>query len=175
MNEAERNTSIAPPRVHYPGAVRPTVWIETLGCPKNQVDSDKLGGRLAAQGYLPALGPDRADLVVVNTCAFVESARQESVDTILSLADVRAPESRLVVTGCLAERFGPELADAVAEVDAVVGFGHDVAHADPEDGVARPDATVRPRRRIPVGAASLPDFDLLNLPRPAASAPWAYV
>ena len=175
MDEAERNTSIAPPRVHYPGAVRPTVWIETLGCPKNQVDSDKLGGRLAAQGYLPALGPDRADLVVVNTCAFVESARQESVDTILSLADVRAPESRLVVTGCLAERFGPELADAVAEVDAVVGFGHDVAHADPEDGVARPDATVRPRRRIPVGAASLPDFDLLNLPRPAASAPWAYV
>ena len=173
MNEAERNASIAPPRVHYPGAVRPTVWIETLGCPKNQVDSDKLGGRLAAQGYVPALGPDRADLVVVNTCAFVESARQESVDTILSLADVRAPESRLVVTGCLAERFGPELADAVAEVDAVVGFGHDMAHAAPEDGVARPDATVRPRRRIPVGAASLPDFDLLNLPRPAASAPWA--
>ena len=97
MNEAERNTSIAPPRVHYPGAVRPTVWIETLGCPKNQVDSDKLGGRLAAQGYVPALGPDRADLVVVNTCAFVESARQESVDTILELAQAKVvPQLRAV-------------------------------------------------------------------------------
>jgi ribosomal protein S12 methylthiotransferase len=52
-------------------------WVETRGCPKNQVDSDKLSGTLAAQGYELASGPERADLVVVNTCAFVEDARQE--------------------------------------------------------------------------------------------------
>ena len=68
-------------------------WLETLGCPKNQVDSDKLEGYLAAQGYDRAADPDSADLVVVNTCAFIEAARQESIDTILDLAE-RAPGRR---------------------------------------------------------------------------------
>ena len=62
-------------------------WLQTLGCPKNQVDSDKLAGRLAADGYAPAADPAEADLVVVNTCAFIEAARQESIDTVLELAD----------------------------------------------------------------------------------------
>ena len=64
-----------------------------------------------------------ADLVVVNTCAFIEEARQESIDTILALADAARDGARLVVTGCLAERYGDELADALPEVDAVAGFG----------------------------------------------------
>ena len=98
-------------------------WIETLGCPKNQVDSDKLVGTLAAEGYEEAVAPDQADLVVVNTCAFIEAARQESVDTVLALADTRRDGARLVVTGCMAERYGDELAEALPEVDLVAPFG----------------------------------------------------
>ena len=59
-------------------------WIETLGCPKNDVDSDKLIGTLVVDGYVPAPSAEEADLVVVNTCAFIEAARQESVDTVLA-------------------------------------------------------------------------------------------
>src|SRR6478672_7220963 len=100
--------------------------------------------------------PEDADLVVVNTCAFIEAAREESVETILALAAARRPGARLVVTGCLAERAGAELAEALPEVDAVAGFGVPVTLG-------------RPGRR------NLPSFDLLNLPRPKSAVPWAYV
>ncbi|MGH9282787.1 MAG: MiaB/RimO family radical SAM methylthiotransferase, partial [Acidimicrobiales bacterium] len=96
------------------------------------------------------------DVVVVNTCAFIEAARRESVDTILALAGAKAEGARLVVTGCLAERYGDELAAALPEADLVAGFGVPVTLGP------------RPGR----DAAKL---DLLNLPRPPASAPWAYV
>ena len=131
-------------------------WIETLGCPKNQVDSDKLVGTLVADGLVPAERSEDADVVVVNTCAFVEQARQESIDTILGLDSVRSPNARLVVTGCMAERYGVELADALPEVDSVAGFGVPVT-------IGRKDA------------APAPAFDLLNLPRPRSASPWAYV
>jgi len=98
-------------------------WLETLGCPKNQVDSDKLAGTLEADGYDRATGPDVADLVVVNTCAFIEAAREESIETVLALASARQPGARVVVTGCLAARYGEELAEALPEVDLVAGFG----------------------------------------------------
>ena len=100
----------------------PRFHIETLGCPKNVVDSDKVRGSLLADGLTPADGPEDADLVVVNTCAFIEAARQESIDTILALADATKRGAKLVVTGCMAERYGAELAAALPEVDAVVGF-----------------------------------------------------
>ncbi|MEY2460053.1 MAG: ribosomal protein methylthiotransferase, partial [Acidimicrobiaceae bacterium] len=64
-------------------------WVETLGCPKNQVDSDKLTGSLLADGFVPAADATDADVVVVNTCAFIETARQESIDTILAMSDSR--------------------------------------------------------------------------------------
>jgi ribosomal protein S12 methylthiotransferase len=131
-------------------------WVETLGCPKNQVDSDKLTGTLVADGLVPADAPADADLVVVNTCAFIEEARQESIDTILGIADARKDGARLVVTGCLAERSGPELASALPEVDAVAGFA---------------DAVPVTLGHKPVA----PAMDLLHLARPKASAPWAYV
>ena len=66
---------------------------------------------------------------MVNTCAFIEAARQESIDTILALAESRRPGAKLVVTGCMAERYGDELAAALPEVDAVVGFGGEGAIA----------------------------------------------
>ena len=131
-------------------------WIETLGCPKNEVDSDKLVGTMLADGLVPAESPELADVVVVNTCAFVEQARQESIDTILGLDSVRAPGARLVVTGCMAERYGEELADALPEIDSVAGFGVSV--------------TLGSTR-----GAKTSSFDLLNLPRPKSSSPWAYV
>src|ERR1039458_3273330 len=98
-------------------------WLETLGCPKNKVDSDKLAGTLGLDGYEPADTPEDADLVVVNTCAFIEAARQESIDTVLALSETRRDGARLVVTGCMAERYGDELAEALPEVDLVTPFG----------------------------------------------------
>src|SRR5690242_5565520 len=100
-------------------------YLETLGCPKNQVDSEKIVGTLLREGMEAADDVTAADLVVVNTCAFIEAARQESIDTVLALADARKRGARLVVTGCLAERYGDELATALPEVDAVVGFAHE--------------------------------------------------
>ena len=140
-------------------AMSRSFWVETLGCPKNQVDSDKLTGTMLAGGLVPAGAPEAADLVVVNTCAFVEDARRESIEVILDLADRRAGGAELVVTGCLAERYGDDLAEALPEADAVVGFGVPV--------------TLGPSRAG--SAPAPPSLDLLNLARPPASAPWAYV
>lgn len=132
-------------------------WVETLGCPKNEVDSDKLVGTLLADGMEAADDPSDASLVVVNTCAFIETARQESIDTVLALRD-EAGDAKVVVTGCMAERYGDELADALPEVDTVAGFGVPVTLG-----------------KKPSSAEALPTFDLLNLPRPASARPWAYV
>ena len=139
-------------------------YVETLGCPKNQVDSEKLVGTLVADGMTATDDAALADLVVVNTCAFIEEARRESIDTILALEEQRKKGAKLVVTGCMAERYGHELAEALPEVDQVAGFGVPV------------NLTAKPgRRSIPVSAEPLPSLDLLNLPRPKATAPWAYV
>jgi len=134
-------------------------WIETLGCPKNHVDSEKLSGLLETQGYRRAESADDAELVVANTCAFIEAAREESVETVLDLAERKRAGARLVVTGCMAERYGAELAAALPEVDLVAGFGLSLLAPTP--------VALRPRE--------VPDFDLLNLPRPASARPWAYV
>ncbi|MEP6623145.1 MAG: 30S ribosomal protein S12 methylthiotransferase RimO [Acidimicrobiia bacterium] len=134
-------------------------YVETLGCPKNAVDSDKVVASLLADGLEPAERPEDADLVVVNTCAFIDAARQESIDVALALSDARKAGARLVVTGCMAERYGEELANALPEADAVVGFAEEGAIAD-----------VVLRGRKPTGVR-----DLLELPRPAPRAPWAYV
>src|SRR5688572_21809172 len=123
-----------------------TFFVETLGCPKNQVDSDKLVGTFLADGMTAVADAESADLVVVNTCAFIEEARQESIDVVLALAERKQDHAELVVTGCMAERYGPELAEALPEADAVAGFGVPVTLG-----------------RKP-SAPTLPSFDLLNLP-----------
>ena len=143
-------------------------WIETLGCPKNQVDSDKLVGTLTGDGFVAADSPEEADLVVVNTCAFIEAARQESIDTVLTLADARRDGARLVVTGCMAERYGDELAEALPEVDLVAPFGASLTGVPAGSGSTPVALGKKPE-------AALPSFDLLNLPRPHATAPWSYV
>ncbi len=135
-------------------------YIETLGCPKNQVDSDKLVGTLLADGMTPIDDAALADLVVVNTCAFIDEARKESIDTILALEDQRKDGARLVVTGCMAERYGDELAAALPEVDQVAGFGVPIDLG---------------RKPLSVSEAPIPMLDLLNLPRPKSASPWAYI
>jgi ribosomal protein S12 methylthiotransferase len=140
--------------------VQQRFYVETLGCPKNDVDSDKIVGTLLADGLIATDDPSLADLVVVNTCAFIEDARKESIDTVLALGAQRKDGARLVVTGCMAERYGAELAEALPEVDQVAGFGVPVQMG---------------RKPISVSAAPIPSFDLLNLPRPKSTAPWAYV
>ena len=97
--------------------------IVTLGCPKNQVDSDKLAGTLAKSGMVAAVDVETADVVVVNTCTFIEEAREESVETILTVAQQRQAGARLVVTGCMAERYGDELAAELPEIDYLAPFG----------------------------------------------------
>ena len=144
-------------------------YVETLGCPKNAVDSDKVVATLLADGLEPAESAEAADLVVVNTCAFVEAARQESIDTVLALSESRKDGAKLVVTGCLAERYGSELAEALPEADAVVGFAGEGGIAGAV-GMASTPVGMPTRRKRPAGVT-----DLLDLPRPAPSAPWAYV
>ncbi|HSL75198.1 MAG TPA: 30S ribosomal protein S12 methylthiotransferase RimO [Ilumatobacteraceae bacterium] len=149
-------------------------YIETLGCPKNDVDSDKLIGALLADGMEPTDDASSADLVVVNTCAFIDEARRESIDTILALDEQRPTGSRLVVTGCMAERYGDELAAALPEVDQVAGFGQ-AFHLTPTERDGSEVPAGKGRKLIPVSSTPLPEFDLLNLPRPKSAVPWAYV
>ncbi len=101
------------------------IYLARLGCPKNQVDGELMLGRALADGHSVVDGPDDADVLVVNTCAFIAAAREESVDTILELARVKAAREgrRLVVTGCMAERYGAELTSEIPEIDAMVGTG----------------------------------------------------
>src|ERR1700686_5067602 len=115
----------APERAASSPVSRPKVGFVSLGCPKNLVDSEVMMGMLAQAGAEMVSGAEDADVIVVNTCSFIASAQQESVNTILEMArhksDGRA--RKLVVAGCLVERFRNEIQQNIPEVDAVVGTG----------------------------------------------------
>jgi ribosomal protein S12 methylthiotransferase len=97
----------------------PRVGVLRLGCARNDVDADELEARLAADGLEVSADAEGADVLLVNTCGFVASAKKDSIDTILAAADTGA---RVVVTGCLAERYGQELAESLPEAAAVLSF-----------------------------------------------------
>ena len=101
-----------------------TVALVTLGCARNEVDSEELAGRLEAGGFVLVEDPEDAETVVVNTCGFVETAKKDSVDTLLAAADLKEDGTTrsVVAVGCLAERYGAELAESLPEADAVLGF-----------------------------------------------------
>lgn len=101
-----------------------TVHLVSLGCARNDVDSEELAARLEQGGFRMVEDPDGADAVVVNTCGFVESAKKDSIDTVLAAADLKGDGGprAVVAVGCLAERYGTELASALPEADAVLGF-----------------------------------------------------
>ncbi|WP_247746125.1 30S ribosomal protein S12 methylthiotransferase RimO [Streptomyces oryzae] len=144
---------------------RRTVALVTLGCARNEVDSEELAGRLAADGWDLVEDAAEADVAVVNTCGFVEAAKKDSVDALLEANDLKSAarqgEGRtqaVVAVGCMAERYGKELADALPEADGVLGFDD---YADISDrlqtilsgGVHAPHVPRDRRKLLPVSPA----------------------
>jgi ribosomal protein S12 methylthiotransferase len=98
------------------------VYFVSLGCPKNQVDTELMLGQVEAAGHALVDAPDDADVIVVNTCAFIDAAKEESVDTILEMAEHKKTAKRkLVVTGCLAQRYAGDLVKDIPEIDHILG------------------------------------------------------
>ncbi|MET9021327.1 30S ribosomal protein S12 methylthiotransferase RimO [Actinopolymorpha sp. NPDC004070] len=119
----------APSHAHPTADVAPetttTVAVVTLGCARNEVDSEELAGRLAEGGFTLVEDAESADAVLVNTCGFIETAKKDSVDQLLGAADLKSEGGRtqaVVAVGCLAERYGEELARELPEADAVLSF-----------------------------------------------------
>ncbi|MBT7610046.1 MAG: 30S ribosomal protein S12 methylthiotransferase RimO [Bacteriovoracaceae bacterium] len=104
-----------------------TVYFTSLGCSKNLVDSQVMLGHMGLDGFEIARMPEKASVIIVNTCSFIDAAKQESIDTILELADYKDPENgmcqALVVTGCMAQRYSDQLEDEMPEVDLIIGTG----------------------------------------------------
>src|SRR6476469_4554805 len=101
------------------------VGFVSLGCPKNLVDGEVMLGMAQQAGHEITPDAQDADVLVVNTCAFIDNAKQESIDAILEMAKIKSDgkASRLVVTGCLAERYREELRKEIPEIDALLGTG----------------------------------------------------
>jgi ribosomal protein S12 methylthiotransferase len=145
----------------------------TLGCARNEVDSEELAGRLAAGGWaVSADGTDRgADIVLVNTCAFVASAKKDSIDTLLAAADGGRP---VVAVGCLAERYGAELADSLPEASAVLGFDAYAEIGERLDDVlaGRPPVPHTPRdRRTLLPITAVRRVSLIHISEPTRRTP----
>src|SRR5437868_4246507 len=154
----ELDPAISPAKSESLEAARPTkVGFVSLGCPKNLVDSEVMMGLLASSGAELTTHADQADVIVVNTCSFIESAKQESVNTILEMARHKLAAGgkarKLVVAGCLVERYRNEIQKNIPEVDAVVGTG------ELESILAA--AEVIPRSPAGISAADSP-FVILN-------------
>ena len=133
---------------------RRAVALVTLGCARNEVDSEELAGRLATSGWELVDDPAVADVALVNTCGFVEAARKDSIDALLEVAETKASgRTRAVVAvGCLAERYGVELAQALPEADAVLGFD---AYEDIAGRLERVLAGERVAAHVPVDRRTL--------------------
>lgn len=100
------------------------IGIVSLGCPKNRVDTEVMLGILGSEGYEIVATPEEADIIIVNTCAFIDSAKEESINTVLEMAEYKKENCRyLIMTGCMAERYHNEILAELPEVDAVVGTG----------------------------------------------------
>jgi ribosomal protein S12 methylthiotransferase len=135
-----------------------SVALITLGCARNEVDSEELAGRLGAGGWALTDEADDADVVVVNTCGFIDSAKKDSIDTLLAAADTG---KKVVAVGCLAERYGEQLSESLPEADAVLGFDSyaDIAARLDDVAAGRPVAPHVPRDRrtlLPVTPAHRP-------------------
>ena len=96
-------------------------YIDTLGCAKNEYDSQVLAADLLKKGAAMTTVPEDADILIVNTCGFIEAAKKESIDHIFAMADLKGERKKLVVTGCLSERYHKELVQEMPEVDIFVG------------------------------------------------------
>ena len=101
-----------------------TVALVTLGCARNETDSEELAGRLAADGWMLVDDPTKAEIAVINTCGFIESAKKDSIDALMQAHSLKSNgvTKAVVAVGCMAERYGNELATALPEADAILGF-----------------------------------------------------
>ncbi|MFI1095032.1 30S ribosomal protein S12 methylthiotransferase RimO [Streptomyces sp. NPDC020917] len=137
-----------------------TVALVTLGCARNEVDSEELAGRLAADGWQLVDDASEADVAVVNTCGFVDAAKKDSVDALLEANDLKSHgrTQAVVAVGCMAERYGKDLAEALPEADGVLGFDD---YADISDrlqtilsgGVHAPHTPRDRRKLLPISPA----------------------
>lgn len=116
------------------------VGFVSLGCPKNLVDSEVMMGELVSRGHQLTHRPDEADVLVVNTCSFIDPAKKESIDTILEMAEYKkvGRAQKLIVAGCLVERYRGDIQKDLPEVDAVIGVNELQRIADVCEGVAEP-------------------------------------
>jgi ribosomal protein S12 methylthiotransferase len=157
------------PPIHSGDMTAPSVWLTTLGCSKNQVDSDKISSVLGDSGYVDASSPESADVVMVNTCAFIETARQESIETILGLVEAKREEAKLVVMGCMAQRYEQELVEALPEADAVIGLSRYGELLDEVDDLTG-------WQPIQISGVKRSHMDILEaVRRPTPTMPYAYV
>ncbi|WP_055604289.1 30S ribosomal protein S12 methylthiotransferase RimO [Streptomyces aureus] len=164
---------------------RRTVALVTLGCARNEVDSEELAGRLAADGWELVENAEDADVAVVNTCGFVEAAKKDSVDALLEANDLKdhGRTQAVVAVGCMAERYGKELAEALPEADGVLGFddysdisnrlqtilsgGSVEAHTPRDRRKLLPLSPVE--RQAAAAAVALPGHGVVDAPAPAAT------
>jgi ribosomal protein S12 methylthiotransferase len=159
VNSLEIN---AAPTVLGPEVSRPRIGFVSLGCPKNLVDSEVMMGLLAEAGATITSDAETADVLVVNTCSFIDKAKQESVDTILEMAQLKTGgrARRLVVAGCMVERYREEIQKNIPEVDAVVGTGEleqilAAAGLTSPQSAINPPATDSPFRILTVAEATI--------------------
>ena len=132
------------------------LYLMTLGCSKNRVDSEVMLGTLVGRGYALVSEPERARVIVVNTCSFIGPAKEESINAILQMAEHKKSGAceALIVTGCLAQRYAKELIEELPEVDHFVGTGAYAQIGDLLAAVAAPKALI-------------PDPPAMSLPRAA--------
>ena len=134
------------------------VYLLSLGCAKNQVDSELMRGVLAAEGYRLTERPELAEIIIINTCGFIEAAKKESIEAILELAACKQQGCcrQLVVVGCMAEKYADEMREAMPEIDLIMGSK---SYGPDRDSAARSSAGCRAaedysRRALVPGAAT---------------------
>src|SRR5437868_6485012 len=122
---SQKSLTVVAPAHEKPQSKPQKVGFVSLGCPKNLVDSEVMMGMLSSAGAQITNDAADADIIVVNTCSFINTAKQESVDTILEMANLKTEgrAKKLIVAGCLVERYRNEIQSQIPEVDAVVGTG----------------------------------------------------
>lgn len=135
---------------------QPTVHFVSLGCPKNRVDSEVMLGHLVQSGYHVVDRPEDAQIIVINTCGFIDTAKEESVDVILDMAQFKAQGlcKKLVVAGCLSQRYAPELAKEIPEVDLFLGTGNIEKIVDVLGNKQNSQTAPKPRSLVPELSAS---------------------
>ncbi|MFP4649420.1 MAG: 30S ribosomal protein S12 methylthiotransferase RimO [Desulfobacterales bacterium] len=137
------------------------IYVSSLGCVRNQVDSEVMAGRLSRCGHILCESPESADVIVINTCAFIESAAEQAVDEILTLCEFKKQGSctKVVVTGCLPQRYGRQAAESMPEVDVFLGTGAYESIEEAVNGKLQPGTCLLP----PPSRQPLPSWDTARI------------